>query len=300
MIEDELKMAERMRSANILKELKNDMEIKMCKRDIPKILFFSLFAVFCLLSAVAEANIVVRATVANPSQTERRKVPFKSYLPKEVKPENIVDMGDLSIAYDTKESAYYIYKDYELAPRESILVEIEMEDVWKIPEDEITSIRTEADKVTKLLENTDYFERASYLKSSITEKLDRIERSQEVVNPNPGGYISDYRENLKLLDAVKVDLQAAKTLMTEAKQVSPMLTWKLIIAVVAFLGVLGLIFFIIWSKQIKNISNLTEDYKSERENTQPPLAEEKAEYRHPEEDKKPEISDIEQRVKDNP
>ncbi len=300
MIEDELKMAERMRSENILKELKNDMEIKMCKRDIPKILFFSLFAVFCLLSAVAEANIVVRATVANPSQTERRKVPFKSYLPKEVKPENIVDMGDLSIAYDTKESAYYIYKDYDLAPRESILVEIEMEDVWKIPEDEITSIRTEADKVTKLLENTDYFERASYLKSSITEKLDRIERSQEVVNPNPGGYISDYRENLKLLDAVKVDLQAAKTLMTEAKQVSPMLTWKLIIAVVAFLGVLGLIFFIIWSKQIKNISNLTEDYKPERENTQPPLAEEKAEYRHPEEDKKPEISDIEQRVKDNP
>jgi hypothetical protein len=299
-IEDELKMAERMRSENILKELKNDMEIKMCKRDIPKILFFSLFAVFCLLSAVAEANIVVRATVANPSQTERRKVPFKSYLPKEVKPENIVDMGDLSIAYDTKESAYYIYKDYDLAPRESILVEIEMEDVWKIPEDEITSIRTEADKVTKLLENTDYFERASYLKSSITEKLDRIERSQEVVNPNPGGYISDYRENLKLLDAVKVDLQAAKTLMTEAKQVSPMLTWKLIIAVVAFLGVLGLIFFIIWSKQIKNISNLTEDYKPERENTQPPLAEEKAEYRHPEEDKKPEISDIEQRVKDNP
>ena len=248
----------------------------------------------------AMANIVVRAAVVNPSQTQSRKVPFKSYLPKEIKPENVVDMGDLNIAYDPKESAYYVYKDFELAPRESILVEIEMEDVWKIPEDEITSIRTEADKVTKLLENTDYFERASYLKSSITEKLDRIERSQEVVNPNPGGYISDYRENLKLLDAVKVDLQAAKTLMTEAKQVSPMLTWKLIIAVVAFLGVLGLIFFIIWSKQIKNISNLTEDYKPERENTQPPLAEEKAEYRHPEEDKKPEISDIEQRVKDNP
>ncbi|MFA5315394.1 MAG: hypothetical protein WC409_05595 [Candidatus Omnitrophota bacterium] len=247
----------------------------------------------------AMANIVVRAAVVNPSQTQSRKVPFKSYLPKEIKPENVVDMGDLNIAYDPKESAYYVYKDFELAPRESILVEIEMEDVWKIPEDEITSIRTEADKVTKLLENTDYFERASYLKSSITEKLDRIERSQEVVNPNPGGYISDYRENLKLLEEVKTDLQAAKTLMTEAKQVSPMLTWKLIIAVVAFLGFLGLIFFIIWLKQIKSISNLTEDFKTPSQDMQPePLAPEKGEqWQGGEEEKKSDLSDIEKRLK---
>jgi len=273
------------------------MKMRTC--DIPKVLFFSLFLIFWFLSAVAEANIVVRATVANPSPTERRTVPFKSYLPKEIKPENIVEMGDLSIAYDTKESAYYLYKDYDLAPRESILVEIELEDVWKIPQDELASIRSEADKVVKLLQDTDYADRANYLRESIMRKLDEIEHKQEVVNPNPGGYISDYRDNLKLLDEVKSDLQAAKTLMTEAKQIYPALTWKLIIAVVAFLGVLGIVFFIIWSKQIKTISNITEDHKSERENFQPPLAEERPEYRHPEEDKKPEIGDIEQRVKDN-
>lgn len=274
--------------------------MKMRKRNIPEILFSFFFVVLCLFSAAAEANIVVRATVANPSQTERRKVPFKSYLPKEIKPENIVDMGDLNIAYDTKESAYYLYKDYDLAPRESVLVEIELEDVWKIPQDELASIRSEADKVVKLLQDTDYVDRANYLRGSIMTKLDEIEHRQEVVNPNPGGYISDYRDNLKLLDEVKSDLQAAKTLMTEAKQIYPTLTWKLIVAVVVFLGLLGVVFFIIWSRQIKTISNLTEDYKSERENIQPPLAEERAEYRHPEEDKKPEVGDIEQRIKDNP
>jgi len=280
-------------------ELRDKMERKMPKRHIAMILFFFLFSISSLLSA-AEANITVRATVVNPSQTERRIVPFKSYLPKEIKPENILEMGDLNIAYDTKESAYYLYKDYDLAPRESVLVEIELEDVWKIPQDELTSIRSEADKVVKLLQDTDYADRANYLRGSIMTKLDEIEHRQEVVNPNPGGYISDYRDNLKLLDEVKSDLQAAKTLMTEAKQIYPTLTWKLIVAVVAFLGLLGVVFFIIWSKQIKTISNLTEDYKSERENIQPPLAEERAEYRHPEEDKKPEVGDIEQRIKDNP
>lgn len=271
----------------------------MFKRSALTILSFSLFSAFCLLfSVAAEANIVVRAAVVNPSETQSRKVPFKSYLPKEIKPENIVDMGDLNIAYDPKESAYYVYKDFDLAPRESVLVEIEMEDVWKIPSEELSSIRTEADKVTKLLEHTDYRERANYLKESIVEKLDHIERTQTVMNPNPGGYISDYRENLKLLDVVKTDLQSAKTLMAEAKGFSPMLTWKLIVAVVAFLGILGLIFFVIWLRQIKGMSNLTEDFRAPSQDMQPePLAPEKGEQWQGEEKKKSDLSDIERRLK---
>lgn len=265
-------------------------------------MFFSfLFSVLCFLSAVAEANIVVRAAVVNPSATQKRKVPFKSYLPKEIKPENIVDMGDLEMAFDPKESAYFVFKDYELGPKESVVVEIEMQDVWKISPEEIASIREEANKVTEFLSKTDYFERAKYLKESIDSKLTTIEQTQSVVNPNPGGYISDYRENLKLLDAVKADLQAAKTLMSEAKQVSPMLTWKLIIAIVAFLGVLGLIFFVIWLKQIKGLSGLTEDYKPQEPapDSQTSPSQEKAERRQAEQEKKSEISDIEQRLKQN-
>ncbi|MFA5039985.1 MAG: hypothetical protein WC732_09970 [Candidatus Omnitrophota bacterium] len=262
-------------------------------------IFCLLFALGLLFSSLAEANIVVRAAVINPS-TQKRKVPFKSYLPKEVKPENIVEMGDLEIAYDPKESAYFVYKDYELEPRESVLVEIEMQDVWKVSAEEIASIREETQKVTDILANTDYYERAKYLKESIDEKLGRIEGTQNLINPNPGGYISDYRENLKLLDAVKADLQAAKTLMTEAKQVSPLLTWKLIIAIVAFLGILGLAFFIVWLKQIKSLSNISpDDYKPQGENIQPQASplQEKTERRQAEEVRKSEISDIEQRLK---
>ncbi|MFB3918788.1 hypothetical protein BU251_08365 [Candidatus Velamenicoccus archaeovorus] len=267
-----------------------------------KALRYGIAVVFLLLNLAvafdAMANIVVRAAVVNPSETQSRKVPFKSYLPKEVKPENIVDMGDLNIAYDPKESAYYVYKDFDLAPRESVLVEIEMEDVWKIPAEELSSIRTEVDKVAKILENTDYRERAKYLKESILQKLDHIERTQTVVNSSPGGYISDYRENLKLLDEVKTDLQSAKTLMVEAKGFSPMLTWKLIVGVVAFLGILGLIFFVIWLRQIKTMSNLTEDFKAPSQDMQPePLAPEKGEQWQGEEEKKSDLSDIEQRLK---
>ena len=247
-------------------------------------------------TAEAYANIVVRAAVINTTSS-KRKIPFKSYLPKEIKPENVVDMGDLQIAYDPKEGCYFVYKDYELEPKDSVLIEIEMEDVWKISPDEIKSIREEVNKVIKILNNTDYYERANYLKNSIESKLNQIEQSQKIINPNPGGYISDYRDNLKLLEAVKADLAAAKTLMAEAKNIAPMLTWKLIIAIVGFLGFLGVIFFIVWQKQIRNLSELTEDYAGTEEPSKPAEKPEEGERRQAQEEKKSGISDIEKRLK---
>ena len=263
-----------------------------------KILIASVFLFIFGLSIYAEANIVVRALVVNPSPSLKKKVPFRSYLPKEIKPENVIDMGDLDIAFDPKEGAYYVFKDYELEPKETVAIEIELEDVWKIAGSEISSLRAEANKAAKVLANTDYYERATYLKNSIESKLNQIEHSQGVQNPSPGGYISDYRENLKLLEAVKSDLAAAKTLVAEAKNIAPMLTWKLIIAIVIFLGFLGIVFFIIWQRQIKSLAELSKDYAGPGEAPGPTPTPEQGERRAAHEDRKSGISDIEERLKE--
>ena len=267
--------------------------------EIKRSVLISLFLLFCA-GAVAEANIVVRALVVNTSATQKKKIPFKSYLPKEIKPENVVDMGDLDIAFDPQQGAYYVFKDYELGPKETAAVEIELEDVWRIQPKEISSLREETNKLTKVLANTDYYERASYLRNSIESKLSQIEQTQSVTNPNPGGYISDYRENLKLLESVKADLAAAKTLVAEAKNISPMITWKLIVAIVIFLGVLGLIFFIIWQKQIRSLEELREEYEGCPEAPKPAGSPEEGERREAKEEKKSGISDIEERLKEKP
>ena len=36
------------------------------------------------------ASIVLKVLVVNPSETQKRTIPFKAYLPKEVKPEDII------------------------------------------------------------------------------------------------------------------------------------------------------------------------------------------------------------------
>ncbi len=251
-------------------------------------------------TTLAEASIVLRAILVNPSASQKRKIPFKSYLPREIKPENVVDMGELEIAFDPKDGTYYVFKEYELAPKESVTVEIELEDVWKIASSEISSLREEANKLTKVLANTDYYERAAYLKNSIETKLNEVEQSQKVLNPNPGGYISDYRDNLKLIESVKSDLAAAKTLVAEAKNIAPMVTWKLIVAIVVFLGFLGVIFFIIWQKQIKSLEEFREEFEGAEEIKRPGEAPEEGERRLGKEEKKSGISDIEDRLKEKP
>ncbi len=260
----------------------------------------TLLALLLCMAYVSDAmaNIVVRAVVVNPSPTQKKRVPFKSFLPKEIKPENIIDAGDLEIAYDPKEGAYYVYKDFELEPKDAITIEIEMEDVWKIPQEEITSLRNEALNLTKVLANTDYYDRAAYLKNSIESKLNQVERTQTIQNPNPGGYISDYRENLKLIESVKSDLAAAKSLVVEAKSIAPMLTWKLIIGILVFLGILGLIFFIVWQRQIKSLAEITDDYVPDKPSGAQGRQDE-GERRQAREEKKSAISDIEDRLKNN-
>jgi hypothetical protein len=259
-----------------------------------KLMAVLLLFFFC--ASYAEANIVVRAVLVNPS-SQKRNIPFKSHLPKEVKPENVMDMGDLEIGYDPKEACYYVFKDYTLGPKESLTVEIELEDVWKISSGEITTLRGESAELIKILANTDYYERASYLKHSIESKLNQIELTQKKVNASPGGYISDFRENLKLIEAVKADLVAAKTLVAEAKSIAPALTWKLIIAIVVFLGVLGLVFFIIWQKQIKSLEFMDDlGPRSKKPNEPAPIQE--GERRQAAEEQKPGDSDIEKRLEE--
>jgi len=270
------------------------------KKGMRGLRVISVVLLLFFFTAQAYANIVIRALIVNPSEKDKRSVPFKSYLPKEIKPDNVVDKGDLDVAFDPAEGSYYVFKNYELEPKETIQIEVELDDVWQIPQTEIDLYRDEAKALAKALMKTDYYERATYLQNSIETRLTQIEFRQRVTNPNPSGYISDYRENVKLLDAVKSDLSAAKALIAEAKEIAPMLTWKLIVAVVIFLGILGLIFFFVWQRQIKSLAELSEDYGGIPEAPGTGTVLEQGETREAREEKKPEIEDIEERLRGRP
>lgn len=214
---------------------------------------FSVFQFFSFIISIpkAEAGITLRVVAVNPADNEQT-VPVKVYLPVETKPEDILYKEDLEVGYDTQQGSYYVHGEYTLKPKEVLEKEIELKDIWVIDEAQILSLRQEAKNISDDFKKTNYAEKAALIYQGIDKKLSEVAEMQDISSVSPGYHISNYRNSLSLLNSAKADLLAAKTLLAE---VSPkglaQFTWKIIVFIIIFLGVLGLGFFFIWQRQTK-------------------------------------------------
>lgn len=213
--------------------------------------FLILFLfIFCALSK-ADASITMRLMAVNPADSEQT-VPLKVYLPIEVKPEDIIYKDDLSVAYDAQQGNYYVFGEYQLKPKETLEKEIEIKDVWIIDANQIALIRQEAKEILEQFKKTNFFERAQLLYNGIDKKLKEVQEMQDASNASPSYKISNFRNGVSLLNSAKADLLAAKTLLSEvAPKGMAGLTWKVILFIIIFIGILGVGFFFIWQRQMK-------------------------------------------------
>ncbi len=217
--------------------------------------------IFCLLAIEAQANIILKTVIVNPSKTKTQTALLKVYLPKEAANEDVVDLGDLEIDYDIEKGLYFVYQEYELKPGESINREIEIKDVWVIPEEDVGSLPTRAKELAERLRGTAYFDMAVTLQKDIESKaMDILERQKEAMTVPPQAHIGVYRKNIKILDLTNAKLTKLEKLAAELKitditdspkdeRIYIKATWKLIIAMIVALGILSFAFFIIWNRQ---------------------------------------------------
>ena len=228
-----------------------------------KVLCFLVFTFFGFLvtSTVpvteASANIILKVMSANPSKEQSQKVTIKAYLPKEIKPESIVDKGDLEVGYDSQQGSHYVYGEYELKPGEVVEKDVEIRDIFNIPSTEIEALRAETEKTAGMLKNSEFADRAVFLQNSVESKLNQVVENQKAPPANPERHISDYRDNLRTIESAKADIALMRSLLSQAKPFPTAVIWKVIVAIIAFLGLLGTVFFIIWQKQVKVITHDT-------------------------------------------
>jgi hypothetical protein len=220
-------------------------------------------------TANAAGSIVLKLMGVNPSKEQSQTVILKAFLPQEIKPANVINREDMELIYDTKEGSYYVYGEYELQPSEVMQREIELEDIWVISGEELVSLRSEINKTSELLQNTDFKERVEFLRDSIISKIDKIEEIQSVPAINSQKHISAHRDNLKLLAELKNDLVVTRSLLAKAKAMPTVTVWKIFMTVVGFLTVLALLLYFVWHKQVKTMLSTSpyEDEQSEEEIT---------------------------------
>ena len=252
------------------------------------VLFFLGTMIYVCLSAgqglwinQAEANIIFKSTVVNPSTTKTQTAVLKGYLPKETKPEDIIDLGDMKIDYDVAKGLYYVHKECELAPGESVMRSIELKDVWVISAAEIDALTGQAKEIVEKLKKTVYFDTAVSLQKDIEVRSGEILTKQDgAANALPQTHIAVYRENVETLDSIKNDLAQLDDMLLRTKlskaeegslreKVSVKATWWIILVVIISLGLLSIVFFIIWHRQATGIGEI-KDKKMEEEEIPPP------------------------------
>ena len=234
---------------------------------------FILGIILCVYAQEANCSIALKSVVVNPSRTKTQKATLKAYLPKEAKPEDILDLGDLKIDYDLEKGLYFVYKQFELKPGEGELRKVEIKDIWIIAESELTALSNKAKEIVEKLKDSEFFEDAVALMKQIEEKqADIIKTQNDALDTIPQEHIAVYRLNVDKMDEIKANIAKLEKMFLEynlakgrAGKVSVKASWFVILSVIIALGVISFAFFFIWHQQAGVLKGSRKKLKGDEE-----------------------------------
>lgn len=238
-----------------------------------------------------EGSIVFKSLISNPSKSISQNAPVKYYLPKEVTRENITKVEeDLTLNYDSEKDQYYVSGSFTLGPGETKTISVTVDDsVFEINDAEITTMRKQAEELSKPLNNTAYFAQGVTLKTDIDASLDKIGSLQKNAT-TPELKIRGYRESIIEYKAAKERLERLKEITTNAGSVGTLFgfvggaqalaVWGLIIIMVA-----GFIFLALYMRTLRG----SEKY-SVLEQRLPPIVDSFENYEEVTQEEKPKPS----------
>jgi hypothetical protein len=220
-----------------------------------------------------EEPMEMSVVVVNPSDTKTQSVPIKMYLPQEVTPDAVLELDGLDLEFDSEKSMYYVYKDdVILKPSETRTFNVEIQDVWKVPQGRLDSLRDQARSVIERLEGSEFYDSAVLLGQAINKALDAIAVTQNDGAVSRRTHIGIFRNNQQIIDQVKEDVERLEKQLeivhslpkpevleqAELKTESPResTSWMIIFIIMLFIGMLAGVFFFTWQAQAHTTKNL--------------------------------------------
>ena len=214
-------------------------------------------------------SVKFRIVVVNPSKIKVQTVKIKKYLPEEVQLKDIMDAGGLDLEYDSEKGIYYAYKnDVALQPGESRVFEVEVEDVWIIPETKITDLKKQVENALPRFKNTEFAARVEEMARTVPAVLEEMLKTQLDETVSREQHIGIYRQNLQTIKRVTEELARLDAMINPMKGTATpevlekskfkinlpgkSTTWLIILVIIVFLGLLAGVFFFVWQAQMKS------------------------------------------------
>lgn len=164
------------------------------------------------------AVITLKIRAINPGG-ETRKVEVKKLLPAQVKPEDVVNAADYQITYDVAAKAYQVRKEVEVAPTNSVTLDVVIKDVWLIPEADLKGLASHADKMAEQLKGSDKAGTGDTLRGVIAEGVKGViarQSASAIGAARPADHIRAYEVNLEALQRIRKDVGMLENLVVAA------------------------------------------------------------------------------------
>jgi len=204
-------------------------------------------------------SVVISFLITNPANS-KQTVNFKSFLPAEVKMEEIMDLDGLKLDYDTNANSYFVSGNISLGPKQSITKIVEIKDIWIFEQSDFDSIKKQAESFAEALKNTQYSAQGVLLKNDIESSINRVENSQKLSYSSPQDHILTYRNNKILVQKTENNLDKLKDLVVQAGAsqglvgkiggIQTFATWGIILAIIFGFGLLAMVIFAMWRHQM--------------------------------------------------
>lgn len=239
-----------------------------------------------------EKTIKLVIEVRNPSTKNKKTVRHKHYLPKEVRPHDIIENRGFDIRFDAKTERAFLTKEETFKPAEVKRYDISIRDIWFISLAKVDALENRGEYAMKEIQKSAYFDSGDFLFKEIGMILQQVRDSQaEEVSIKK--HIGIFRVNGKRYKEAEAKVQRIEEMMaivkakklkeyerkvvknvlkklkslrgiaqiSEAlfkKGVSVTTTWRVIIGVLAFVVAFSVGHFMRWSVWTPKQGELTE------------------------------------------
>jgi hypothetical protein len=251
-----------------LSDIKNQLLAMRALLDVNRIQLEKIDNKPIIKTWLENGSVIFKNLITNPSSSVTQNVSFSYNLPAEVKESDIIKKSNnLTIKYDTSKSSLLSTGEFSLKPKETLVVEIEVKDIWTIPQEKIDSLRRQANDLFAPLKKTSYFAQGATLNSDILASLDRIIEIQKS-SDLPEEKIKNYRDAQIELDSVTKKMDSLKEIVTSAGSIGTLSgfiggvqtlgVWGIIVVLIA-----GFVFLAIYIKSLTSKRGLKTNIVSE-------------------------------------
>lgn len=198
------------------------------------------------------------------------------FLPKGVQPDYIASNAGFEVQYDNDLEQYYLYKKEKLEAGQTKRYEIEIKDMWRIPENLLTIYAQESASYEKMLRESKYKKLADMMIGEIQRDIEAIRSSQKAATglkerialyqvnavreakireriAGLKGFLAEVVSKKEFFSVLKVKDPLAELKVTEVtkkKEMSKVQVWTIVLSLLVFLGIFTFFATVFWFRRL--------------------------------------------------